>query len=54
MIAVFIGGYVFSAIFVCVEYWRLGIHYREHSILRISFWIKLGFIIVEVALAIGQ
>lgn len=45
-------GYVVSAIFICAEYQRLGIHYREHRILRISFWIKLFFILLEVALAI--
>ena len=46
------GGYVISAIFLCAEYQRLGIHYRNHRILRISFWVKLTFILVEVALAI--
>ncbi len=50
----FIGGYIISAIFVCAEYQRLGIHYREHRILRTSFWIKLTFILIEVALAIGK
>jgi len=50
----FIVGYVVSAIFVCAEYQRLGIHFRQHRILRASFWLKLFFIIVEVALAIGQ
>lgn len=48
----FIGGFVISAIFLCAEYQRLGIHYRNHRILRISFWIKLYFILVELALAI--
>lgn len=52
-LAVFIIGYIVSAIFVCAEYQRLGIHYREHRILRISFWIKLAFIIIEIGLAIG-
>lgn len=52
-LAVFIIGYVVSAIFICAEYQRLGIHYREHRILRISFWIKLAFIFIEVGLAIG-
>jgi hypothetical protein len=52
-LAVFIIGYVVSAIFICAEYGRLGIHYREHRILRASFWIKLAFIIIEVGLAIG-
>lgn len=53
MLGVFIGGYVVSAIFICAEYQRLGIHFRQYRILRISFWVKLAFIIVEVALAIG-
>jgi len=52
-LVIFIGGYIISAIFICWEYQRLGIHYREHSTLRMSFWVKLAFIIVEVALAIG-
>ena len=46
-LGVFILGYIVSAIFICWEYQRLGIHYREHSILRISFWVKLAFIIAE-------
>lgn len=46
-------GYVISAIFICAEYQRLGIHYREHRVLRMSFWFKLAFIFVEVGLAIG-
>ncbi|KFY39156.1 hypothetical protein V494_04101 [Pseudogymnoascus sp. VKM F-4513 (FW-928)] len=50
---VFMVGYVVSAIFICAEYQRLGIHFREHRVLRASFWIKLFFIIVEVALAIA-
>jgi hypothetical protein len=48
----FIGGYWISAVFLCAEYQRLGIHYRNHRILRISFWVKLIFILVELALAI--
>lgn len=51
-LAVFIIGYIVSAIFICWEYQRLGIHYRQHSILRISFWIKLAFIIAEICLCI--
>jgi hypothetical protein len=47
------GGYVIAAIFICAEYQRLGMAFREHSILAISFWIKLAFIIIEIALAIG-
>jgi hypothetical protein len=48
----FIAGYVISAIFICAEYQRLGIHYRNHRIIRISFWVKLAFILIEVILAI--
>jgi len=50
---VFMGGYILSAIFICWEYQRLGIHFRQHSILRYSFWVKLTFILVELALAIA-
>lgn len=49
----FIAGYLLSAVFICWEYQRLGIKYREHRVLRISFWVKLVFIIVELGLAIG-
>ncbi|KAI9894476.1 MAG: hypothetical protein M1814_003234 [Vezdaea aestivalis] len=49
----FIGGYVISAIFICWEYQRLGIHFRQHRILRHSFWVKLIFILVEIVLAIA-
>jgi len=52
-LVLFIGGYIISAIFICWEYQRLGIHFREHSILRYSFWVKLAFILLEVALAIA-
>jgi D-alanyl-lipoteichoic acid acyltransferase DltB (MBOAT superfamily) len=38
---------------ICAEYQRLGIHHREHRHLRISFWIKLAFIFIEVACAIA-
>jgi hypothetical protein len=51
-LAVFIVGYVLSAIFLCAEYQRLGKSYRQHRVLRISFWIKLAFILLEIALAI--
>lgn len=47
-------GYVVSAIFICAEYQRLGIKYREHRVLRASFWIKLFFIFVEIILAVGK
>lgn len=46
-------GYIISAIFICAEYQRLGIHYREHRILAMSFWIKLMFIFVEIGLVIA-
>jgi len=49
----FIAGYVISAVFICWEYQRLGIHFRQHRILRMSFWIKLSFIIIEVILAVA-
>jgi hypothetical protein len=48
------GGYVISAIFTCAEYQRLGKVHRQFKILRVSFWIKFFFIIVEVVLAIGE
>lgn len=50
----FSGGYVISAIFVCTEYQRLGSHFRQFRILRISFWMKLFFIFVEIGLVIGK
>lgn len=52
LLLLFIAGYLISAIFLCAEYQRLGIHYRNHRILRISFWVKLTFILVELAFAI--
>lgn len=52
-LACFIIGYVVSAIFICAEYQRLGIHFREHRVLRLSFWIKLAFILIEVVLAVA-
>ncbi|KAI9663517.1 MAG: hypothetical protein M1831_002526 [Alyxoria varia] len=52
LLAVFIVGYLISAIFICAEFQRLGRHYRQHRVLRASFWLKLAFIIVEFALAI--
>ncbi|KXJ93147.1 Frag1/DRAM/Sfk1 family-domain-containing protein [Microdochium bolleyi] len=48
----FIGGYWFSAVFICAEYQRLGKKYRQHRSLRISFWIKLAFIFAELALVV--
>ena len=43
----FMAGYVLSAGCVCAEYQRLGVHFREQRVLRVSFWVKLGFIVVE-------
>ena len=53
MLGVFMGGYVISAIFICAEYQRLGIHFRQHRILRGSFWMKLAFIFIEIILGIA-
>ncbi|KAI0154183.1 hypothetical protein GGR57DRAFT_467488 [Xylariaceae sp. FL1272] len=52
-LVLFIGGYLFSAIFLCWEFQKLGKKYRQHRILRASFWVKLAFIIVEVALVVA-
>lgn len=49
----FIGGYVLSAIFICWEYQRLGQRWRGHRVLRVSFWVKLVFVVVEILLAIA-
>ncbi|KAG6357152.1 hypothetical protein INS49_015029 [Diaporthe citri] len=51
-LGLFIVGYLLSAIFICWEYQRLGIRHREHRILRISFWIKLAFVLITICLAI--
>ncbi|XXH00295.1 hypothetical protein Hte_006637 [Hypoxylon texense] len=49
----FIVGYLLSAIFICWEYQRLGHKNRQHRVLRVSFWIKLVFVVVELLLAIA-
>ncbi|KAJ5894384.1 Frag1/DRAM/Sfk1 family-domain-containing protein [Penicillium taxi] len=50
----FMAAYLISAIFICAEYLRIGIFYRaQHRCLLVSFWIKVAFIIIEIALAIG-
>ncbi|KAI9800597.1 MAG: hypothetical protein M1833_003255 [Piccolia ochrophora] len=49
----FMLGYIVSAVFTCAEYQRLGKDYRQHRVLRLSFWIKLVFILVEFGLVIG-
>jgi len=52
-LGLFIAGYLFSAIFLCWEYQRLGMKYREYSKLRLSFWLKLVFIFLELGMLIA-
>lgn len=52
-LCLFIGGYIVSAIFVCIEYQRLGVRHRDSKFLRGSFYMKLLFIFVELGLAIA-
>ncbi|KAI1429440.1 hypothetical protein F5Y12DRAFT_796363 [Xylaria sp. FL1777] len=52
-LVLFILGYLVSAIFLCIEFQLLGKKYRQHRVLRLSFWVKLIFVIVELGLAIG-
>ncbi|QKX62643.1 uncharacterized protein TRUGW13939_09804, partial [Talaromyces rugulosus] len=53
-LGLFIGGYLISAIFICLEYLRMGIFYRsKYVVLIVSFWIKAIFVVVELALAIA-
>ncbi|KAJ5257276.1 FK506 suppressor Sfk1 [Penicillium angulare] len=53
-LALFIVGYLISAILICVEYLRIGLFYRsQHRVLLVSFCIKLSFVIIEIALAIA-
>jgi hypothetical protein len=52
-LCLFIGGYLFSAVFICWEYQRLGIKNRAYRVLRASFWIKLAFILLEFFLVIA-
>lgn len=51
-LVLFIAGYIVSAIAICIEYQRLGVHHRQ-TLLHISFWVKIGFIIIELGLAIA-
>lgn len=46
-------GYILSAVFVCLEYYSLGLNYPEHRILKISFILKAIFIVVEFTLAVA-
>lgn len=52
-LVLFLGGYVFSAVCACWEFQRLGRHNRTVPVLRVSFWIKLAFILLEAALAVA-
>ena len=60
-LGLFIGGYLFSSVFVCWEFRLLHTHTRRlsggrgprHRVLRASFWLKLVFIVVELALTIA-
>ncbi|KAL4779089.1 Frag1/DRAM/Sfk1 family-domain-containing protein [Aspergillus varians] len=53
-LAMFLVAYLVSAILICIEYLRIGILYRSHHrVLLVSFGIKVFFIVVEIALAIG-
>lgn len=52
-LGVFLAGYVLSAIFICWEYGILGRKFRRHPVLAASFWLKLFFIVVEIAVAIA-
>ncbi|KAL5333758.1 Frag1/DRAM/Sfk1 family-domain-containing protein [Aspergillus crustosus] len=53
-LAMFLVAYLVSAIFICVEYLRIGIMYRaQHRVLLASFVIKAFFVVVEIALAIA-
>ncbi|KAL2162699.1 hypothetical protein VTH06DRAFT_6535 [Thermothelomyces fergusii] len=49
----FVVGYVLSAIFISWEYWDLGRTHRSARVLRLSFYIKLAFVTVEIVLAVA-
>ncbi|KAI5296110.1 hypothetical protein KEM52_005602 [Ascosphaera acerosa] len=53
MLVLFIVGYILSAVFVCLEYYSLGLNYPEHKILKVSFILKAIFIVVEFTLAVA-
>jgi len=53
-LALFIIGYLISAVFLCLEYWRLGIEHRpRHVVLFVSFWVKVVFVVIEFGLAVA-
>lgn len=47
------GGYLGSAVCYCISYQRLSKYYPEHRILRLSYYIKLCFIVLEASLAMA-
>ncbi|KAI5306053.1 hypothetical protein KEM56_002419 [Ascosphaera pollenicola] len=53
MLVLFIVGYILSAVFVCLEYYSLGLNYPEHKIMKISFILKAAFIVIEFTLAVA-
>jgi len=54
LLIVFIIGYLLTAIFVCAEYHRLKKHQTEFRIIRYSYWLKVAWVIIFLALAIGM
>lgn len=52
-LVLFITGLILSAIFICWEYQRLGMHFREQYMLRFSFWVKLVFVLVSLGLVVA-
>ncbi|KAL5598863.1 hypothetical protein BROUX41_003816 [Berkeleyomyces rouxiae] len=51
-LVLFLLGFIFSAVFACWEFHSLRRYYTEEPLLRVSFWVKFVFIIVEGSLAI--
>lgn len=49
----FMVGYVLCAIFICWESQLLGVRFRQFRSLRISFWMKIVVIMLEIGLCIG-
>jgi len=52
-LAVFCVGVLVSALFTVLEYWRLKKNHNWSHSLRISFWAKLIFFVVEFGLAVA-
>lgn len=51
-LGLFVVGYLLAAVAVCWEYQRLGVRNPDRRVLAASFWVKLAFVLVTVALAI--